>query len=41
MPCVGESGGVDPSLYPAFADLSHGSLGWVGQTVRATAGAAR
>ena len=27
--------------YPAFADLSHQSLGWVGQTLRETAGMAR
>ena len=27
--------------YPAFADLSHGSMGWVGQVLRETAGAAR
>ncbi len=27
--------------YPAFADLSHRSMGWVGQQLRETAGAAR
>ena len=27
--------------YPSFADLSHRSLGWVGQQLRETAGAAR